>query len=636
MRPVALRTAFCLLVVAGGCPGGRPLTMEDLERVRYDALSRFESEDDFEAYTDEVRSVRGEVLGGSGFLFGCAADEARLAASAGPADESITNNQVQGVDEGDIVKAVGDYFVILRRGRLFSVRQRDAGEDTLAAISVIDAQPPGFTQGTWYDEILVHEDRIVMIGYSYQISATEIGEFRIDASGQLSHLGTHFVSSNDYYSSRNYASRLVDGKLVLYMPSGLFSYRNDEVELPTVQTWRHGDELSDPAPLIAPQAIYRPIQGAINPALHTVLTCDLDGARFDCDASGVIGPFGRTFYVSRDAVYLWVSDGGWDYYYNAEASEQLSEARRERGEGRSVVYRLPLDGATPTALRAFGQPIDQFSFHEGADGYLNVVLTDAWAGDWMWSAEQSYAAPRLALMRAPLSIFDHDGAQVASEYFRPLDAPPSLPLQNRFVGDHLLWAEGSAWSGASASSVFVTPYAASDAVTTVLDLTHGVERIEVMGDAAVVVGQGTTGLGLSAIELATQPPFVADTYLEPGANQGETRSHGFFFQPAAAGGGVLGLPIRLTGGAYSSLWYGSAEVLYLSVSSAHHFEPLGTLTADAASATDDGCQYSCVDWYGNARPIFYRGRVFALLGYELVEGSLDGTIEEVRRIDFSP
>src|SRR4051812_28143573 len=35
--------------------------------------------------------------------------------------DAITNVQQQGVDEGDIVKLAGDYLVILRRGRLFSV-----------------------------------------------------------------------------------------------------------------------------------------------------------------------------------------------------------------------------------------------------------------------------------------------------------------------------------------------------------------------------------------------------------------------------------------------------------------------------------------------------------------------------------
>jgi hypothetical protein len=44
-----------------------------------------------------------------------------------------------------------------------------------------------------------------------------------------------------------------------------------------------------------------------------------------------------------------------------------------------------------------------------------------------------------------------------------------------------------------------------------------------------------------------------------------------------------------------------------------------------------------VDWYGNARPIFIDDRVFALRGYEIVEGRLmDGRMKTVRRVDCTP
>ena len=50
-----------------------------------------------------------------------------------------------------------------------------------------------------------------------------------------------------------------------------------------------------------------------------------------------------------------------------------------------------------------------------------------------------------------------------------------------------------------------------------------------------------------------------------------------------------------------------------------------------------GCRASCVDWYGNSRPLFVRGRVFALLGYEIVEGKIDEQrIVETRRVNFAP
>jgi hypothetical protein len=45
---------------------------------------------------------------------------------------------------------------------------------------------------------------------------------------------------------------------------------------------------------------------------------------------------------------------------------------------------------------------------------------------------------------------------------------------------------------------------------------------------------------------------------------------------------------------------------------------------------------SCIDWYGNSRPIFTGGRIFALLGTELVEGRIErGRIAELARLDLT-
>src|SRR6185295_14384379 len=55
------------------------------------------------------------------------------------AGESITNNQQAGVDEGGIVKLHGDHLVVLRRGRLFTVK---VGDGALQPISSVDAFGP--------------------------------------------------------------------------------------------------------------------------------------------------------------------------------------------------------------------------------------------------------------------------------------------------------------------------------------------------------------------------------------------------------------------------------------------------------------------------------------------------------------
>jgi hypothetical protein len=88
------------------------------------------------------------------------------------------------------------------------------------------------------------------------------------------------------------------------------------------------------------------------------------------------------------------------------------------------------------------------------------------------------------------------------------------------------------------------------------------------------------------------------------------------------------------GGAH--LRHGSASILFLS-NRALRLDELGALAAARGLQRDDRCVASCVDWYGNARPLFLRGRIFALMGYEIVEGSVHGgRIREVRRVDYTP
>src|SRR5688500_14184241 len=49
------------------------------------------------------------------------------------AEDSVTNVQHAGVDEGGIVKVHGDHLVVLRRGRLFTVNIRDQQLKPVAA-----------------------------------------------------------------------------------------------------------------------------------------------------------------------------------------------------------------------------------------------------------------------------------------------------------------------------------------------------------------------------------------------------------------------------------------------------------------------------------------------------------------------
>ena len=114
------------------------------------------------------------------------------------------------------------------------------------------------------------------------------------------------------------------------------------------------------------------------------------------------------------------------------------------------------------------------------------------------------------------------------------------------------------------------------------------------------------------------------------------RSYGFFYKAESDYEGLVGLSI-IGGGEFAGrqLRKESASLLYLR-NEALTLSEIGTLESRAGSV-NDRCRASCVDWYGNSRPLFLRGRVFALMGYEIVEGRVAAQgIRELRRISFAP
>jgi len=521
---------------------------------------------------------------------------------------STTNTQHAGVDEGDIVKQFGDYLIMLRRGRLFTV---NIGMGRLRPVSSVNAYGPGIDPDrAWYDELLVSDGTVVVIGYNYDVGATEIGLFDLYDDGRLRYRATYHFHSNDYYSSRNYASRLIGTKLIFYSPLYLGYDLDDPVDvLPAIRRWPGKETERDFRRIIAYGQMYPapvPVKDLHDVVLHTVTVCDLASEQLHCNASGVVGNSSEVFYVSPKAVYLWTDAG----------SNDESGGATER----AMVYRVPLNGSTPSAVRASGQPVDQFSFFESEDGLLNVALREDAQGDHMWKAEHSSGS--VALLRAPLAAFgDGTRAVPLSAYYALPDPPEQGAFHNRFVGGWLLYGTEDNDGDERGSKLFAVQ--TSTARTSVIDLPHHLSRIEVMGTDAVVVGEDDEDLHFSGIHLADRPTRVQH-YVLKGASEGESRSHAFFYKPEEQGGGLLGLPVLDD----------SAAIVYLR-NSGSRFEELGQLRAHDESVKEDDCVASCVDWYGNARPLFIGNRVFALLGYELIEGKVEvGGIREVRRTVF--
>ncbi len=164
------------------------------------------------------------------------------------------------MDEGGIVKVHGDHLVMLRRGRLFTVA---IGRGALQPISAVDAFGPDIDpESTWYDEMLVSKDTVVVIGYSYQRDGTEVGLFQIDDAGKLTYRSTYHLRSNDYYSSRNYASRLIGNKLIFYTPLHLDPSDDDPFKnFPAIRRWHRGAKPEEFQRIVSATKIYRPANG---------------------------------------------------------------------------------------------------------------------------------------------------------------------------------------------------------------------------------------------------------------------------------------------------------------------------------------------------------------------------------------
>lgn len=654
--PTRRAVLSCALITLAACGSAGVSTLADAAAAPRGTLAAYQGEAEFvEALTrwrDASRRRQVERRAESAAATGTAqsmapgsppppapAAAAKLAAdSAAPAQESITNVQTAGVDEGGIVKRAGEHLVILRRGRLFTVR---IGADTLQPAGMSDAYAPGTSPaGAWYDELLVSGNTVVVIGYSYARGGTEIGLFDLGHDGRLDHRATYHLKSFDYFSSRNYASRLIGRKLVFYTPSYLNPHAPRPWEqMPGLRRWWGEATPAEFQRILPATRIYR-TDDDFEPgeplALHTVTACDLGAPELQCESTAVLGPAGRVFYVSQGSVYVWTNS--WRRRGMLPRGEPDSRAR-------SAVFRIPLDGAAPSALKTAGVPIDQMSFLEDSGGHLNVLLREEGGGEGMWGSEHTRG--RMALLRVPLAEFGDGRRSAERQHYRVLPAVEGWSVQNRFVGDWLLWGgvgagghgprgDANAWAMRYASEGEARPLAPG----------HQVERIEALGDDALLVGNVGADLHFSAVKLSRLGAELAGRHVQHGASQGETRTHGFFYRPTGRQEGIVGLPIldhqasRRQKGIYSGA-RGSASVMFLRQRDLA-FSALGRLDANPEGTRDDRCKASCVDWYGNARPIFIGERVFALLGYELVEGRLVGgrftseRIEERRRVNFAP
>ena len=218
-------------------------------------------------------------------------------------------------------------------------------------------------------------------------------------------------------------------------------------------------------------------------------------------------------------------------------------------------------------------------------------------------------------------------------------------LENRFTDTHLVYAGRKyRWSGAHTqdngprNATVIAD--ANPNQATQIELPHGVIRTERLGNDIVLTGhRKDQGLYMSLLRL-DETPRRTDTLLIEGRYESEGRSHAFNGITYPNGSALMGLPtsrrVRDSGRAY---WRSQgSDITFMQADPDGKLSDAGSMAGGEEDSVhpDYDCEMSCVDWYGNTRPIFLNGRVFALLGTELLEAQMNGTnIRELSRIDLS-
>lgn len=569
--------------------------------------------------------------------FAAPAQERASSPSEPPQGESITNVQTQGVDEGGIVKQMGRFLVVLQDGRLFVTDTRPRGEAGLALAARMNVYRDRRHQ-MWYDEMLVSGNRILVTGYSYRDSASEISIFTLSDEGQLAREAVYYISSNDYYDTENYATRLVNGNLVIYTPlDRRMGNPTRTMQWPLIRRWiRDGDQravTTNGHPLFDARDIYKPIRASAMPMVHSVSVCPLgdlrSGDEFECRTTAFVGNQQREFFVSTSDIYLWVTPG-------------YGECEGDDAAGQATLYQVPLADAPPRAAFTRGSPINQFALDATATEFRALVDFNAGVCGAARGRRTGVDLRYLSLPVSTLSATPREAPQ--SAYVRAPD-PGSSQYEPRFTSDYLVYGARPSHSSYPPQGQTVTgrvvalPLARPTQATT-LEAPHGVLRIERAGGDIVLTGyRSEEGLSVSLLDLGAVRPRIVDTRVLRGRFESENRSHAFNALVGQDGNGVMGLPTveRVKEGGRWFFRSQASDLSFLSLAPDGSLGDLGALRATPnAQDPSYSCEVSCIDWYGNSRAIFTGGRVFALSGTEMMEGTLEnGRMTERRRLNLS-
>ena len=643
---LALRfTAIAIIFVSTACSTFENTVLKELASNKMEV---FNSKQELEEYAQRINALSDYRRVKEIEYFGSDYDEEveRIEVTGSRLDDSqnsITNNQVAGVDEGDIIKITGDYLLILRQGKIYSVRISENGENILRVISEVEVSQPNWSKDVWYDELLVINSTLLVLGFDYDLGASKIIRFKLNDTGDISYLDGIVIRSNDYFNDVNYASRAFQGEYLTYLPIELIGTGDSAGNQITIPQYAELGVNNQPLiwkDLLEPRDIYKPSQVVVEPILHTLIRCRPLQEKFECGATALVSSDNYEYFVSESAFYLWTyalpyeltTDFNFDELWNPH----YEQPNLSNKDDQSTLFKIEHSSSQVTSIRVEGMPIDQFSFQEREDEVFVVAASNP------YSQEKT----DVRLFNIENSDFGTSGLDEANQVSSWVSSTGAT--NNRFSNNWLSLGYFSYISGgyfdkkATIKPEFeLTLKSLTTLENVVIDLEHSADRIEPIGSKLFVSGiDKNFDFNVSIINLS-DTPYVESQGVFGDFLEEESRSHAFNFSQAHEPVNIAGITAynKSESSGNSSLndfyWENtvSSNIVFFGLTENLEVWLAGEIQSSAKPLPgSDDCELSCFDWYGNSRPFFIGKRIFALSGDELAEAELiaDKVVETQR------
>lgn len=568
-------------------------------------------------------------------------------------DAKEKGNSSSSIDKGAVVQRIGNYLIILRQGHLYSVR---VGKK-LKKIDDLKLKLEAVGQGTRFDKLFVYNNKLVIVGKNYAKKQSEYVFVDFNGKGKFERKNSYLVEeilkcssiSDSYVRCSPFVSsqHIVSNKLIITSMNVPFlppeSESDNSAFNPKVTKINEDGKIVSTSLLFEKNEIYSSIVDGKNLSMHSLAVCSIEQDDFRCKAKTILGGNLDQSFFTQDAAYFWVSGHRWSPDISKITEKDIkylaSIQYRRASIYRSVLYQIPIGNQPVSAIKIAGSPLGGRAF-KSTDTHLYFV---ALYNDSRQNKKDYYSGRgESRFISIPRKLF---GSEKIIEL--PIENYSRLSYDhygNKAAIFHDNYVIFSSYIGRSQSSLKI---ASINDPTEIRSTVINADSIQLF----------SLRHGLVVFSYQIKDDASSFTTVKLGSNWGKHDELVFpKYTGKSEGRMIIKAENYLTnkdGSIFSvattvredeSYYIGGVTIekdditnmSYIWISSDLNLNLMANVLGKEEIKWDlDSCDMSCIEWDYFSRAIFWEGRIFSLLKFEIIEGVRKGNkIKEIQRIDI--